>query len=108
MMTDTDIQVWLETEARTHPPQVVPYVQSEKTVDIRYTVGVLAQGKSGRTRMSQGGRLTLESGQPKALGKISLTLDSTEECSISIAINQNGAPAHQYDFSCEEILHRTN
>ena len=108
MMADTDIQVWLETEARTHPPQVVPYVQSDKTADIRYTIGVLAQGKSGRTRMSQGGRLALEPGQPKALGKISLSLDPAQECTISIAINQNGAPAREYEFSCEKILHRTN
>jgi hypothetical protein len=104
MMTDTDIQVWLETDARTQPVLVVPYVQSSRDTELRYIVGITSKSPSGRSNLSQGGQVTLVAGHPGTLGKMSLTVDANTTCSMRIALSQYGQPQKVYDFSCSEIL----
>jgi hypothetical protein len=107
MISDSDIQLWLETEARTQPAVIVPYVRSESSTELRYSIGLEAQGDAGSSRMSQGGKVRLQGGVAQALGRLQVSLEGVQECTVHIALAQYGQPKSTYDFPCTEILRRT-
>lgn len=47
MTADADIQVWLETVARTQPGVIVPYVRSAEDTTLRYRLHTVRQGVGG-------------------------------------------------------------
>lgn len=104
MMGDADIQLWLETEARTQSTVIVPYVRSTTGAEVRYVIALDAQSSAGRSRMSQGGKMTLESGKAHALGKLEVNLNGVKDCLLKVALTQYGVMPTTYDFSCAEIL----
>ncbi len=82
-----DIELWIEKDV-TGENQVTltPYVKTPHASNLRYIFEVDKQGESGRSRTRQGGRLSFQSNQPKALSTLSLNLKTDDRCRINFKL----------------------
>ena len=100
MTADSDIQVWLETVARTQPRVIVPYVKSNKDTTFRYQMRTVKDGKSGRSKVGQGGTVEVFAGVPVALGRMSVSYGPGDECFIDLTLFERAVPERNYHFEC--------
>src|SRR5690606_37962077 len=100
MNADTDIQVWLETVARTQPSVIVPYVRSNQDATLRYRVRTVKEGKGGRSLVGQGGTVEVIAGVPKAVGRMSVSYGPQDQCSIDLTLVERAVPQRHYHFEC--------
>jgi|SRR5690606_22369706 len=106
MNADADIQVWLETIARTQPSVIVPYVQSAQNGYLRYKMRAIKRGPQGRSVISQGGIIEMIAGTPVALGRMAISRSAEDDCQIELTIQKGGATGPEgsqaYQFSCPD------
>lgn len=106
MNADADIQVWLETIARTQPRVIVPYVQSAQNGSLRYKMRATRQGPQGRSVISQGGTIEITAGTPAALGRLAISRSPDDDCQIELTIQKGSGTgpgaSRDYQFSCPD------
>jgi curli production protein len=102
MNTDADIQVWLETIARTTPGIIVPYVQSSENTTLRYLVTAVRESSGGRSEMTQEGTVTLTADVPKALSRMALSRERNDSCTVNLTLSLAGTEDRNYRFNCSE------
>jgi|SRR5690606_19170903 hypothetical protein len=102
MNADADIQVWLETMARTQPVVIIPYVQSTENKTLGYTLKAVKDGPGGRSVLGQGGMVQLAADIPTALGQMSMNYSERDACSIDLTLTIKGEAKRNYHFTCPE------
>ncbi|SHI36688.1 curli-like amyloid fiber formation chaperone CsgH [Pollutimonas bauzanensis] len=100
MAADSDIQVWLETFAKTQPAVIVPYVKSTENMTLRYKVRAVRQGSGGKSVLGQGGVVTIVANVPAALSRMSLNRSPADDCQIDLILTESGAGERRYHFDC--------
>ncbi len=100
MTADNDIQVWLETFAKTQPTVIVPYVKSSENTTLRYKVRTIKEGDSGKSVMGQGGVVSTVANTPVALSRMSLNRSPNDQCTIDLVLSESGSPDRSYHFDC--------
>lgn len=100
MIADNDIQVWLETFARTQPTVIVPYVKSSENMTLRYKVRTTKEGDGGKSVIGQGGIVNTIANIPIALSRMSLNRSPNDQCKIDLVLSQAGSPDRSYHFEC--------
>lgn len=100
MTADGDIQVWLETYAKTQPVIIVPYVKSSENVTLRYKVRTVKESSSGKSVVGQGGVVSVSANIPAALSRMSLSRSPTDVCHIDLVLSENGVADRNYHFDC--------
>ncbi len=100
MTTDSDIQVWLETFAKTQPVVIVPYVSSTVDVTLRYKLRTVKQSNKGKSIIGQGGVVAISANVPAALSRMSLNTSPNDECQIDLVLSQAGSADRRYHFDC--------
>lgn len=99
MNADTNLQVWLETQAHSRPPVIVPYVQSSHHANLRYLLRTIVSHNGGSSRVSQGGALEVPADTPVALPRLTIS-PVNGECRIELVLSgKQGADQH-YEFDC--------
>ena len=99
MAVDGNIQVWLETDHK-RGSLVTPYVQSAEPRTLQYRVRATKEGSAGRSELTQSGRVKIESAQPVALGKFSMSVGSADKCRIELSLLEDGALLATYILPC--------
>jgi len=102
MSMDADIQVWLESQQRTQPQVIVPYVQSHNAGIIHYTVEMQRLAPQGRSQMRQSGTVHLTADQPAALGRMAVTRSPEDRCEITMTLRAPGETERRFDLACPE------
>lgn len=100
MIADNDIQVWLETFARTQPTVIVPYVKSSENLTLRYKVRTTREGDGGKSVMGQGGIVSTVANIPVALSRLSLNRSPNDQCKIDLVLSRPGSADRNYHFEC--------
>ncbi len=100
MIADSDVQVWLDTVARTQPPVVVPYVVSDSPRSVRYRIRAIRTGSAGRSIIGQTGALVLSADVPAALSTLSMSGAPGENCQIEVLITSGGMQERRFVFEC--------
>ena len=100
MNADADIQVWLETAARTNPEIIVPYVQATGNKILQYSVRTVREGAHGRSDMAQSGAVTVQANVATPLVRMSVTRGKQDYCHIEIVISEGHAAGRDYHFEC--------
>ena len=99
MIGDFDLKVWLDTMDNTRP-MVVPYVQSDLSQSMRYSVQVLQEGRSGTSKIAQSGNIELQSDVPAALSRFSVNRQPDSECRIEVILTDRNNQERRYVFEC--------
>ncbi len=82
-----EIELWIEKEATgAHQVTLIPYVKTRHASNLQYIFEVDKQGKSGRARTRQGGKLSSQPNQPKALSTLSLNLTADDRYQINFKL----------------------
>lgn len=100
MIADTDLQVWLDTQANTSQRMLVPYVKSVRDIQVTYRMDVIQRGGAGTSRISQQGKVDAIAAQPTALGRVALGLQNVGECRVEITLRENQKDLGVYNFDC--------
>lgn len=101
MMQDSDIQVWLDTQAAAGQMQVVPYVASKVSRQVSYRINVIRQGEGGsRMQISQSGRTEVQAATATALSHVALGNSSATQCSVDVVLRDGGRELGTYHFDC--------
>jgi curli production protein len=100
MNADADIQVWLETAARTNPEIIVPYVRTAASKTLRYDVRTVQEGANGRSNMAQSGAVTVQANVATPLVRMSVTRSRQDYCHIEIVITEGHSTRQDYHFEC--------
>lgn len=100
MTADSDIQVWLETFAKTQPVVVVPYVKSTVDITLRYKLRTVKQGNGGKSIVGQGGVVAITANVPAALSRMSLNRSPNDDCQIDLVLSEAGSADKNYRFDC--------
>lgn len=102
MLGDSDIQVWLETFAKSQPAVVVPYVRSSTDATLRYKLRTVKIGSNGKSVIGQGGVVTVVANVPAALSHMSLSRSPNDECEIDLVLSEAGLADRNYHFKCPD------
>jgi curli production protein len=102
MVGDSNIQVWLETFAKSQPAVVVPYVRSTADMTLRYKLRTVKKSGSGKSVIGQGGVVTVQANVPAALSQMSLSRSPNDECEIDLVLSQAGVADRNYHFKCPD------
>ncbi|TCT10432.1 curli-like amyloid fiber formation chaperone CsgH [Paralcaligenes ureilyticus] len=100
MVADTNLQVWLETNANTTPSIVVPYVQSSEEKKIHYELHAIKKGRAGTSEVSQSGIVRVLAKMPTALSGMALSASKDDTCQIVLILAEGGVPVGNYHFDC--------
>ncbi|SEM96201.1 curli-like amyloid fiber formation chaperone CsgH [Nitrosomonas marina] len=78
-----EIKLWIEKDvALDNQVTITPYAKALRTCNLRYTLEVDKQGKSGRSSTRQSGKLLLQPNQPKAISTSSFNLKANDHYQI--------------------------
>ena len=99
MVVDHNIQIWLETEASSI---ITPYVQSDIPRKLEYRVRASKRGQSGRSEVTQSGKVSIQSGEPVALGTIGMSLSPRDECHIELSLTDGGVLVATVVLDCPQ------
>lgn len=103
MMPDSDIQVWLDTQAAAGQMQVVPYVASKVGRHVSYRIDVIRQGDGGsKTQISQSGRMDVQAAIPTVLSRVELGNSSATQCSVNVVLRDGVREIGTYHFDCSQ------
>ena len=102
MNADTDIQVWLETEQRTQPQIIIPYIKSPNSQLVRYTVETVRVADQGRTQLRQSGAVKLGANQAAALGRIAISRSPEDNCVVTLTLLAGHRLEKRYRISCPD------
>ncbi len=100
MIADTNLQVWLDTQAQLGQTVLIPYVKSVKDVQVDYKMSVIKTGKSGNSRIDQGGKVHANAAEPTALSRMSINLQKEDECHIELKLHNGNEELGTYNFDC--------
>lgn len=100
MIADSDVLVWLETVQATPPSVVVPYVQSEQNLSLRYRVRVVQEGRNGKAVIGQAGAINVHPNTPTALSQLRISRQADSHCEIEITLTGNGMKPRNHRFDC--------
>lgn len=100
MVTNIDLQVWLEKDAAMHPPMVVPYVRSSESGRIDYTLEAISSGRNGTSQVTQSGSVAAHADQATALSRFSISTFPDQRCQIKLTLTPEGAASRKYRFDC--------
>ncbi|GAB2906564.1 hypothetical protein LSG25_01745 [Paralcaligenes sp. KSB-10] len=100
MIADANLHVWLEANTNARPGIVTPYVESSESARIHYSLSAIKDGRSGSSRISQSGTVTVPAKKPTALSQLSLGAGKHDACRIELILTKGGMPAGTYHFDC--------
>ncbi|NYT70305.1 curli-like amyloid fiber formation chaperone CsgH [Pusillimonas noertemannii] len=99
MNADTDLQVWLETQAQTRPGIIVPYVQSSHSTHLRYLLRTTVTRGGSSSRVSQGGMLEVPAGTAVPLPRLAVS-QPDGQCRIELVLAEKKGSERHYEFDC--------
>jgi hypothetical protein len=99
MISDTQMQVWLDTAAGP-PAMVVPYVQTVEDARLTYRIKVSKNGPSGSSRIDQSGNVMATAGQPKEMTRFAVGFREGDQCQVEIEMLEAGQVKARYRFEC--------
>ncbi len=99
MVVDSNIQVWLETDARTGSI-ITPYLRSAVPQTVQYQVRASKEGSHGRSVITQSGTVTTEAEQAVALGSIGMSVAPADACRIELSLAEGGVLFATYVLPC--------
>lgn len=100
MTSDSDIQVWLETFAKTQPVVIVPYVRSSVDITLRYKLRTVKQGTAGKSIVGHAGVVAVAADVPAALSRMWLSRSAGDACEIDLVLSVAGSADRNYHFDC--------
>lgn len=100
MDTDAALKAWLETFDGSQPAIIVPHIQTEQDVTLRYRITAHRDGPNGRSVVGQGATIKVTGGVPSALGRISLSYGPGDSCGIDLTIYGAGSFNQAFHFEC--------
>ena len=100
MIADANIQVWLDTQTQLGQTVLVPYVKTVATTQVDYSMSVIKTGKSGNSRINQGGKVNAVAAEPIALSRMSINLNKDDACHVELVLRDNGKEIGTYNFDC--------
>lgn len=103
MMPDSDVQVWLDTQAIAGQMQIVPYVASREVRRVSYRIDVIRQGGHGnRTQISQSGRMEVQAANPTVLSRLTVSNSPAAQCSVDVVLRDGVRELGAYHFICPQ------
>lgn len=102
MNADADIQVWLETVARTQPTIIVPYLRSSEAVTMRYRLHTVRTSQDGRSELTQSGTVQARPREATPLSRLSVSRQANDECRIDLVLSSPKTQEKRYSFECPE------
>ncbi|SET04525.1 Thin aggregative fimbriae synthesis protein [Nitrosomonas marina] len=82
-----EIILWIEKDvAADNQVTFTPYAKALRAFNLRYTLDVDKQGKSGRSSTRQSGKLLLQPNQPKAISTSSFNLKADDHYRINFKL----------------------
>lgn len=99
MNADTDLQVWLETQAQSRPGVIIPYVQSSQPTHLRYLLRTIVTHGGNSSRLSQGGVLNVPARTAVALPRLSIS-QPDGECRVELVLSEKAGPEKRFEFDC--------
>jgi|GEM_PF-1768395 len=99
MNADTDLQVWLETQANVRPEVIVPYVQSNHQTNLRYLLRTTVRHNGNSSRVSQGGVLEVPAHTAVALPRLAVS-PSNGECLVELVLTEKTGSDKRFEFDC--------
>lgn len=101
MISNSDIQVWLDTQAVAGHMQIVPYVASKEERRVNYRINVIRQGGRGnRIQISQSGRTGVQAATPTVLSRLAVGNSPTVQCSVNVILREGVRELGTYHFEC--------
>ena len=101
MVQDSDIQVWLDTQAAAGQMQVVPYVASRVDRHVSYRINVIRRGDGGsKMQISQSGRAEVPAATATALSRVALGNSAVAQCSVDVVLRDGARELGIYHFDC--------
>ncbi len=100
MIADVNIHVWFDVDTNQNSSYVVPYVRSERDARLQYDLKILNSGKAGTSSISQGGAISVSTGQPKAISSVRVTPQTGGHCEVDLTLREGDEQVGQYTFDC--------
>lgn len=100
MIPDSNLQVWLDTQAAAGQTTLVTYVKSLTDMQIEFRMDVIQRGGAGTSRITQKGTVKANAATPTSLGRVVLGIQKGSECNIELVLDENGREIGVYRFSC--------
>ena len=100
MIPDSNIQVWLDTQAALGQTTLVTYVKSMRDMQIGFRMDVIQRGGAGTSRITQKGTINANAATPTSLGRVALGIQKGSDCSIELALDESGREIGVYRFDC--------
>lgn len=101
MMSNSNVQVWLDTQAVAGQMQIVPYVESKEDRRVNYRIDVIRQGERGnRIQISQSGRMGVRAAIPTVLSRLAVGNSPTVRCRVNVILREGVRELGVYHFEC--------
>jgi hypothetical protein len=101
MMPNSNVQVWLDTQAVAGQMQIVPYVASKEERRVNYRIDVIRQGERGnRIQISQSGRMGVQAATPTVLSCLAVDNSPAVQCSVNVILREGVRELGVYHFEC--------
>jgi hypothetical protein len=101
MMSNSNVQVWLDTQAVAGQMQIVPYVASKEERRVNYRIDVIRQGERGnRTQISQSGRTEVQAATPTVLSRLAVGSSPAVQYSVNVVLRDGARELGSYHFKC--------
>lgn len=99
MMSNSNVQVWLDTQAVAGQMQIVPYVASKEERRVNYRIDVIRQGERGnRTQISQSGRTEVQAATPTVLSRLAVGSSPAVQYSVNVVLRDGARELGSYHF----------
>lgn len=99
-MDTGDIDLWLDWQMQSRPAIVVPYVKARVETDLEYRIVLNRTAGSGRSRISQGGKVRLTPEVAAPLSRIAIDREPEDACSVEVSLSRSGEPPLVRVFEC--------
>ena len=103
MMADTAmaLQVWIDTRSEPGQTVLTPYIKSAQAIQVDYSMSLSMNGKSGKSRINQGGKVNAAAATPTALSRMRIHLRQEDACDIELVLRNGGKELGTYHFDCQ-------
>lgn len=96
------LQVWLDTQLELGQTLLVPYMKNINDIQVDYSISLSMSGKSGTSRIKQGGKVDALAAEPTALSRMRIRLQKEDACHIELVLRSGGKELGTYHFDCQQ------
>lgn len=100
MLTDSDIQVWLDSQPNAGQLVMVPYVKTSRDMHVTYRLKLVQTSVSGNSSVSQGGMLRVSAASAMPLSRVAITPSKEGRCQLEVTLHEGGQVLGNYSFDC--------